>query len=257
MENETKGQATPVEGTQKVVEEQTSEKKEQTKTLSDIAEVETTEGIKESKKSDNSVFKQMISFKKESREQKNIIKDQAEKIKELESRKESYSKPDYDKKVKAFADKHGIEEDLVNDLVGLVKKDDNDELLLSAVEKINLFEEKETMAKINSAIDKEFSRVVSENPEFKEFANKEAIKSYVSSNPYNAKKSMDDIFQELYGNIINKDNKSIEGYSPSNDGKIKEYDFGNLTPQEFKEVKSNPELKKKYDAFLVSALKNN
>lgn len=252
MDNEIQeGQTTPTDEGQKVVEEQTSEKKEQTKTISDVVgeEVDASKDTKEVKKP--SVFSDMISFKKENKELKRELKEQREQMNSLMDRisNKSVGLEEVDK----FAEKWDIPPDFVSELKGMVKSNSSVEELKEEVQSLKERDEEEKrQVRLNDAIEKELSRVLNQNPEYKEFCNVEAVKSYAK---LNTNKSMESIILELYGNIINSKSKNIEDYSSSGKGYDKEIDYSNPSGEEAKAILENPKLQEKYGKNLVERLK--
>lgn len=90
-------------------------------------------------------------------------------------------------------------------------------------------------ARIAKAVDVEIERVITDNPQFAKIANPAAIKKYVLADQTNLQRSMDDIFEELYGGAV-KDNPSVDGYAGGAANNPKAVDFSNLDDEGHKSI---------------------
>lgn len=95
-------------------------------------------------------------------------------------------------------------------------------------------------AQVSSAISKEFDRVVADNAELKKIAKKSAVTKYIMSNPENINRSMEDIMEELYGDL-SKNEAGMEGYSSQGGNHPKEPDYKAPTDEDHKRIAESRE----------------
>lgn len=115
--------------------------------------------------------------------------------------------------------------------------------------------EKERSEKINAAFETHYAKAIEANPEFKDVANKEIIKS-LSLMPANANKTFTQLIEESYGHLVPGKRTLDVGSSRAgkNDNGDVDTARAQKDPEYFKEVMANPALKKKYNDSLISRI---
>lgn len=215
------------------------------KSISDIAGVENEgdadKGGKPNRDDDKpGAIKQLIDLKKENREMRAMISDEViptikalqEQIKrggsaadeardELDDLADEYElKPDFVKKLaKAIENKSTktIEKKYLADIKDIK---DNDIKRTEATQN----------ARISKAIDVEIDRVIKEYPQYAKIANPDVIRKMVMADKSNLSRSMDDIFEDVYGKAV-KGSPSIEGYAGGSKNAPKESDYSDLNDE--------------------------
>jgi uncharacterized protein YbaA (DUF1428 family) len=167
------------------------------------------------------VFTDLMEAKKEIREQRELIGEAVDAIKELQTQlkngtigagagkdaldeiaEEFDLKPEF---VKKFA--QAIE----NKSAASIKKE-----YLTDIKDIKESDKKRIeatqVARIAKAVDVEVDRVIKANSQYAKIANTDAIKKIVMADPRNLDRSMEDIFEEVYGAAV-RDTPSMDGYA--------------------------------------------
>ena len=186
----------------------------------DTQESESAESVEEQKKAKKpSMFDTMISAKKEAREYRRLLSDEViptskalqEEVKSLKSGG-SVEKDELEE----VAEKYGIEPAVVKDLARAITSKTTKEVEDKYLSKFEAEQQERAqqgrLARVKAAVDKEFSRVIKENPQYEKIANREAVTDLILSNPKLQKKPLDEVVDMLYGKAV-KDGAPMEGYS--------------------------------------------
>lgn len=115
--------------------------------------------------------------------------------------------------------------------------------------------DKERLEKIDTAFNEHFDKTIAKMPEFDGVVNKNVIKQ-LSLDPSNKNKTFQQLIDEAYGHLVTG-KKTLEGAKPSvSRGEAGDVDFDKMKKDTnyYKEVMSNPSLKKKYNADLTKRL---
>jgi ribosomal protein S17E len=184
-------------------------------------------------------------LKSENREMKKMIRDEViPTIRELQAqvKKGGTNASDAEDELDALAKEWELEPKFVKRLSTILlsksKKQFEDEYL-SEFKDIKSKTEAQSKeinnAHISAAISKEFDRAIAENPEMGKVAKKEAVRKYILSNEENLKRTMEDILEELYGDVT-KNDSGIEGYSSQGGNHPKEPDYKSPTEEDHKRI---------------------
>lgn len=226
-----------------------TEKKEET-----VGEVlkTATEQKPESKKeeADTVPLASFLEMKNENKELKSQMKDLQKKIEDGASKGEISSDlqaiaeewPDLDPKfLKKFAD-------TVRAQAKAEAKEDVEATLKP-------LKEKERAEKISAAFETHYQRAIDANPEYKDLANKEAIKQ-LSMLPANANKTFTQLIEESYGHLVTGKRSLDAGSSRAGKNDTGDVDMARAhsDPDYFKQVMKDPGLKKKYNDGMIGRI---
>jgi len=156
--------------------------------------------------------------------------------------------------LREIAQRHDVDESFLEDFANAVraktKKEVEDEVL-SAIQPI---QEAENAKKIDEAFNVHFEKAMEAMPEYKDIVNKDVIKS-LSLDPRNAHTTFTKIIEEAYGHLATG-KKTLETSTPGGSkDEITEIDYSKINnPDYFKEVMSNPVLRKKYNENLQNRI---
>ena len=192
----------------------------------------------------------IVDLKKENREMKKMIRDEViPTIRELQQQIKSGSSSVGDAKdeLDSLAEEWKLEPKFVHKLANVLlnksKKQFEDEYL-SDIKDIKSKTEAQSKqisnAQITTAISKEFDRVITENPDLEKVAKKEAVRKYIMSSEDNLKRTMEDILEELYGDVA-KSGGGMEGYSSQGGNHPKEPDYKAPTEEDHKRIAQSRE----------------
>jgi len=191
----------------------------------------------------------IVDLKKENREMKKMIRDEViptikdlqEQIKKGGSRGED-AKDEVEALIEGSADPEFTRK-LANALLSKSKKQFEDEYLsdIKDIKKKTEAQSKEiNNAQITGAISKEFERVIADNPELGKVAKKEAVKKYIMSSEENLSRTMEEILEELYGDVV-KPEPGMEGYSSQGSNHQKEPDYTKPSEDDHKRIAESRE----------------
>lgn len=154
--------------------------------------------------------------------------------------------------VESIAEKFDIDKGFIGEYSNAMKGD----VLKTVEEMVNERLAPLTAKQRQEEIDKKFSSAfadtISQMPEYKDIVNPEVIKA-LTLNPANQNKTFAQIIEEAYGNAISG-RKTIES-TQTGGGKEPQgidYDRAKTDMNYFKEVMSDPELKREYNAKVLS-----
>lgn len=160
------------------------------------------------------------------------------------------TKEEMDDAVEQIAQKYtDVAPELLNDIVSAAERR-IEQKYGSKLASIEAERQRETVDKKFNEL---YTRTLSEMPEYSGVVNPEVIKS-LALNPANAKKTMQQIVEEAYGNAIvgRKTLESTSGATRRNAGEI---DFSNMNDKDWEAVESDPELKKKHSEYTLNQLR--
>lgn len=189
-------------------------------------------------------------------EYKNQNKELKKDIQELKKLiEDGASKKEVSQSIQEIAEEHNVDPDFLQKIVKTIKQEAREELEKEVSAKMKPFEEKDKNEKIEKAFNDEYSKVLEKYPEYKDIANKEVVKA-LTLNPKNSDKTFVQVLEEAYGHLV-KGRKTLET-TKSRVEQITDIDQerAGKDPEYFKEIMSDPELKKKYNEGLTKRLEN-
>lgn len=184
---------------------------------------------------------------------KNSNKEMAKQLKELQkSIEQGASKTEVSSDIKAIADKHGLDEVFLQDFAQSVKAHAEAEIDAKISSRLKPLEEKEHSERINKAFTEHYQKALERMPEYKDVVNQEVIKA-LSLMPANANKTFTQLLEESYGHLIT--GKRTLDTTPAKGGKSDGFtvdiDRAKRDSSYFKEVMSDPNLKKQYNDAMM------
>jgi hypothetical protein len=204
------------------------------------------EEILEDKKPEAVPLSKFLDVKKEKKELEAKVRDLQEQV------RSGADKREVNAELKDIADKYDVDPKFLSELSDIIyskAKGDVEEQLNS---KLKPLEARDKEEKINKAFEQHYQNAISVIPEYEAVVNKDVIKT-LSLLPANSKKTFQQIIEETYGNSVTG-KKTMEKSTPRG-GKTAELDSSRLKdPSYYKEVMSNPELKKEYNKGLVDRI---
>ena len=190
-------------------------------------------------------------------EYKNQNKELKKDIKELKELIESgATKKEVSEDLRDIAEEHGID---INFLRKLAKNlEDQTEKIMTEkfLTKIKPLEDKERAERVEKIFNQQYDKVLEDMPEYKDIANKEVIKER-ALNLLNSKKTFRQLLEESYGHLISGKRTLESARGRGGEGIITEIDFNRAARDTdyFKEIMSDPQLKKKYNEELGLRIK--
>jgi hypothetical protein len=187
----------------------------------------------------------IASLTKENREMKKMIRDEViPTIRDLQKQVKSggTSADDAQDELDALAKEWDLEPKFVRKLSTILlsksEKQFEDKYLSDIKDfksKVETQSKEITNAQVTAAISKEFDRVVADNPELSKVAKKEAVRKYIMSSEENLGRTMEDILEELYGDV-SKGEAGMEGYSSQGGNHPKEPDYKSPSDDDHKRI---------------------
>lgn len=187
----------------------------------------------------------IASLTKENREMKKMIRDEViPTIRDLQKQVKSggQSADDAQDELDALAKEWDLEPKFVRKLSTILlsksEKQFEDKYLSDIKDfksKVETQSKEITNAQVTAAISKEFDRVVADNPELSKVAKKEAVRKYIMSSEENLGRTMEDILEELYGDV-SKGEAGMEGYSSQGGNHPKEPDYKSPSDDDHKRI---------------------
>lgn len=178
--------------------------------------------------------------------------DMKNELKELKSQiKENKTAPkDYAKGINDIIEKYDVDANFAQDFLELAKKEVRSEFA-PEIDKIKNAENKK---QLDSRLSEMLTESLERNPEFKDYANKDVIKS-LAQLPQNRNKTMTQILEDTYGRFAERGGKSLErsSYNQKNSDDI---DYNNLSEEEERDVLNDPQTAKKYAENQMKHMKN-
>jgi hypothetical protein len=183
----------------------------------------------------------LVDYKKEN---KALVKE----LKELVASGASKSEVSAD--LKTLAEKHNVEEDLVKDIVGYVRKEVQDD----AEKTLRPIKEKEEAQKREDSFTKHFDKTIEEYPEYRDIAKKDVIRT-LAFDPANSNKTFAQILEGAFGHLVT--GKATLEKTQARGGKDDspvDFEKASRDPKYFSEIMADPELKKQYNENLGSRI---
>lgn len=187
----------------------------------------------------------IASLTKENREMKKMIRDEViPTIRQLQEqvKKGGTSADDAQDELDALAKEWDLEPKFVRKLSTILLSKSEKQFEDKYLSDIKDFKSKvETQSKeisnaqVTAAISKEFDRAVAENPDLAKIAKKEAVRKYIMSSEENLSRTMEDILDELYGDV-SKGESGVEGYSSQGGNHPKEPDYKAPSDEDHKRI---------------------
>jgi len=137
---------------------------------------------------------------------------------------------------------------LSSSIASEVKKEAEEKL----AERLKPIAEREESARIEKVFAENYEKVLAQNPDYKDVANREVIKQ-LSLLPQNANKTFSQLIEETYGHVVSKGKPSIDR-AVTGAGRQEEVTLDESRihdPAYFKEVQANPELRKQYQKGII------
>lgn len=152
--------------------------------------------------------------------------------------------------LKALADEHGVDAGFLDKLAKTIKAQTEADF----DEKLRPLAEKEKADKIDKAFQDGFAKAMDAMPEFEGVVNPEVIKS-LSLDPRNAQKTFRQLIEETYGNALSG-KRTIETTTPRGGATpgVVDRERAKRDIAYFKEVMSDPDLKKQYNEGLAQEI---
>ncbi len=210
------------------------------------------EVLKEESKKDDSVplatFLEMKNSNKELQKQMNELKESIEK---------GASKKEVTQSMKDLAEQHGVDIDLLSDIVSTVRTQVESEVEGKVNEKLKPLQDKERAAQVDAIFQTQFARSMERLPELKDIVQPQVIKS-LSQIPANQNKTFTQLIEETYGHLVQGRRSLDEGSTRAGRDDSMEVDMvkAKKDPAYFKEVMSDPNLKAKYNKDLASRVQS-
>lgn len=188
-----------------------------------------------------------LDTKKEKKELERTILSLQEQIKNGATKKEVASD------LKDLADKYDVNPEFLKELTETVYRKAKEDVEESLNSKLQPLEAKEKAERLDKIFNEHFDKVIEEMPEYENVINKSVIKA-LTLLPENANKTFQQVIEETYGKTVSG-KKTMETSTPRG-GKETSLDFSKMNdPAYYKEVMSNPDLKKKYNEGLSERIK--
>lgn len=205
----------------------------------------------------------IISLKKELRENKKETKEVKKLVSDLTNLIENDKKSKLsDEKIKAFAEKRGVDPDSIRDLAELLRDEvapqkqtakptDEDESEEEDEDEVDTKPMKFDLKRLGVAVDKMLTDFIKDSPEYKDVVDEETVKELILANPNKySKLNMNQIVEKIYGKTV-QGKKGIENLkNQTRDKEVKTK--GSLSRKEFDEIKDNPEAMKEYRGSLLA-----
>ena len=148
-----------------------------------------------------------------------------------------------------LAKEHDIDPKFLSKFAATIRKDAADDAEGKISEK---FETKEAEATFDKAFAAAYGKAIEKAPDFKEMANPEIIKA-LALMPGNAKKTVSQLLEEIYGNVV-PGKRSIETKTAPGGGKepdAVDYDRAQNDGAYFDEIMASPSQKAKYNKMAI------
>lgn len=182
-----------------------------------------------------------LDLKKENKELRNQLNDLAKRIESGDN------KQDIADDIETLAEEHDIDKSFLNKLVKSIETKAERSLEEKLNAKIEPLTKSQQENKFNETFNNALNKAVKDMPEYQEIINPEVLKALALS-PVNAKKTMAQIIEETYGNLITG-RRTIETTKPGGGKEPAELDYNkaNSDSEYFKEVMANPKLKAQFN----------
>jgi len=219
-------------------EPQVEVKEEKVETVSEALKLE-------EKKDDSVPLSKFLDTKKSNKEL-------AQKVRELEKKMEDgATKKEISSDVKSLASEHGVDEAFLTQFAEMIQNKTTSQLEDKFSEQIKPLTERSKKEQIDKLFDSKWEQLIAENPEYKDVAKKDVIKSFALQ-PQNVNKPFTEILNNVYGHTI-KGRQTIESSTPrggKDDNHEIDFNKARNDVDYFREIMANPKLKAKYNENL-------
>lgn len=180
-------------------------------------------------------------------DQKRVNKELKQKLQDLEARiEEGSTKREVTADIRALADQHNVDPEFLESFADAVRQ--RTESVLE--EKLRPLTEKQASEQREKTFNTYLTQTLEEMPEYKGVINPEILKQ-LAYNPANRNKTFKQLLEETYGNVV-KPRKTMENGSPRGEAaQAFDYDKAVKEPEYFREVMSDPTLKKQYNEEML------
>jgi hypothetical protein len=175
-------------------------------------------------------------------------KDLEQRLAQLEQERQSKPSAEVDADIDSIAKAHNLDGEVLSQIANAIKKTTAAEI----EEKLRPLTEREELARKEAVFNQHFTRALENMPEYKSIVNPEVIRQ-LAFNAANGNKTYAQLIQETYGNVV-KGRDTVESTTPRGGNTSGELDFmrARKDPSYFKDVMSNPTLKKQYNEAILS-----
>jgi len=167
--------------------------------------------LEESKPSRTVPESVFIQQKNEAKKHKNENVKLSNEIAELRRQIDSgeISKREGNDSIDKLAEEYNVDKDFVGKLASAIKADTEAKF----EEKLRPFKEKEKKETFDKVFKEHYNNALKEMPEFANIADEDVIKA-LALRPENKDKSLEDIFEKVYGKVVVREKKPVESYTP-------------------------------------------
>lgn len=184
-------------------------------------------------------------------ETKNALKEAQKAIEALQSNPSKTVAP---ADIVTIADKYGIDPEALSDLASVLESRARESVKQELAPQLKEIEDAKNADKFEKTFEKLWSLSLESNPEFDDVANKETIKQ-LALLPQNRNLTLTQLLEQTYGQVVNKGKKTLETATPSANKQPDNINFAHPSSEEWEMIKSNPELKKQYNDYIVKNLR--
>lgn len=182
-----------------------------------------------------------LDIKRENKELRNQLSELANRIEQGEN------KQDIAQDLEELAEEHQIDKSFLNKLAKSIEKRAEERLEATLSQKLEPITKVEREKQFNDSFNKALNRALEQMPEYKDVVNENTIKALATS-PLNANKTMTQIIEETYSNnITGKGNIETTKVNGGKEPDTLDYEKAKNDADYFKEIMSNPKLKKEYN----------
>lgn len=213
----------------------------------DIEKLETLEDLDPSKKTDEHVPLKKYMSEKAARKEAQEYADKLEQdIATLKSNMVGMSVGAVTDELKRMATEYNVDEAFLGKLMAVAKRVTKEEIKAELDQeyapKLNKLEQEKVKEQAERKFNELLSKTLGELPEYKELVNPEIIKQ-LAFNPANAKKTLPQILDEVYGSVA-KTKKSIETSRPGREPEAPDFARGSV--EDFEKINASPEARKEW-----------
>lgn len=189
-------------------------------------------------------------------ELKNSNKEMSRELKELrQTIDDGATKKEVASDIKSLAEKYDVDENLLEDLVKSAKSEASKELDSKIESRLAPLEARGKEEKRDAIFNEHFKKAMANMPEYEGVVNESVIKS-LSLSPSNSSKTFPQLIEEAYGHLLTgkRTMDTASTRTGKEDNIVVDSDRAKKDPEYFKEVMSNPVLKKQYNESMMNRL---
>lgn len=174
-----------------------------------------------------------------------------QKVEELQKRAEAgASSKEVSNDLKGIAEEHNLDADVLGKIASAIEA----RAAQSIDEKLRPLTEAQKAERRDKILSEHLEKALENNPQYKDVANPEVIKA-LALNPAHAQKTLSQLLEMTYGKMVEAPGKkTLEQTTPRGGGdgnKSIDYDRAKTDADYFKEVMSDPTLKKEYNSKML------